>query len=243
MLTFLPTIRERDQQPELMDQPGLDAEPHHQALRGLSRLNWLSCSDGILWHPLVRLAHQDRARPLRVLDIACGGGDVLLRLHRRARRAGLAIDFAGADVSDTALMFARRNAKSHDANMTFFRLDALSEPLPSDYDVITCSLFLHHLQADQAEDLLRNMAQAARSTVLVNDLIRSHLGYVLAYLGTRFFSLSAIVHQDGLQSVRAAFTIAEATQLADRAGLTNAEFSWHWPFRFRLQWTKRHPHG
>jgi hypothetical protein len=41
-----------------------------------------------------------------------------------------------------------------------------------------------------------------------------------------------------MQSVRAAFTVAEAQQLARRAGMADAQFSWHWPFRFRLQWMR-----
>jgi 2-polyprenyl-3-methyl-5-hydroxy-6-metoxy-1,4-benzoquinol methylase len=240
MLTLLPATLERDRQPEIMDQPGLETAQHYQALRGLSRLNWLSCSDGILWHPIRRLAQERRGSTLRVLDIASGGGDVLIRLYHRAQSAGMAIEFAGADVSETALAFARQKAETHHAKVAFFRHDALNEPLPTDYDVITCSLFLHHLQINQAEELLRNMSRSTRSMILVNDLIRARLGYVLAFLGTRFFSLSPIVHQDGLQSVRAAFTIAEAKQLALNAGLANADFSWHWPFRFRLRWMRTH---
>jgi hypothetical protein len=72
--------------------------------------------------------------------------------------------------------------------------------------------------------------------VLINDLIRSRLGYVLAYLGTRILTGSKIVRYDGPQSVRAAFTIPEAQQLAEQAGLQNAAISRHWPARFLLRW-------
>jgi hypothetical protein len=43
---------------------------------------------------------------------------------------------------------------------------------------------------------------------------------------------------DGPLSVRAAFTIAEARQLAEEAGLHGAAISWRWPFRFLLQWRR-----
>ena len=56
------------------------------------------------------------------------------------------------------------------------------------------------------------MARAAHAMVLINDLIRSRLGYLLAYIGTRFLTTSYVVHQDGLKSVRAAFTVSEAKQ-------------------------------
>ncbi len=75
--------------PEVMDQPDLDPRLHAQALQGLARLNFWSGSARILWPPLSALARRLRPRPLRVLDLATGGGDVPVRLWRRASRAGL----------------------------------------------------------------------------------------------------------------------------------------------------------
>jgi hypothetical protein len=120
----------------------------------------------------------------------------------------------------------------------FFRLDALGDPLPADFDVLSCSLFLHHLAEDDAVGLLRRMAQAARRMVLVNDLIRSPLGYVLAWCGCRLLSRSPVVHFDGPASVAAAFTLGEARALADRAGLAGAVLTRHWPERFLLTWSR-----
>jgi SAM-dependent methyltransferase len=233
-MVFLSNLAQRDKQPEIMDQPGLDLTQHQHALRALARINWISASAGILWKPIRQLAQEKSGSPLRVLDLATGGGDVPIRLHRRAQRAKLPITFAGADLSPTAIEYARQSS----AGVDFFCLDALNAPLPADYDVITCSLFLHHLEADQAIDLLQRMRLAARSMVLVNDLVRSRLGYLMAYVGTRVLTTSKVAHYDGPQSVRAAFTIDEARQLAEQAGLTNAAISWRWPCRFLLQWRR-----
>ena len=238
MMVFLVKLGQRDKQPEIMDQPGLVLAQHQEALRGLARINWISASDAILWKPIRRLALEKSHKPIRVLDLATGGGDVPIRLHQRARRAGVPITFAGVDLSPNAIEFARQQASQSNTRIDFFRLDALNTPLPADYDVIMCSLFLHHLQTDQAVDLLWRMGQAARSMVLINDLIRSRLGYVLAYLGTRILTGSKIVRYDGPQSVRAAFTIPEAQQLAEQAGLQNAAISRHWPARFLLGWRR-----
>jgi SAM-dependent methyltransferase len=233
-MVFLAKLAQRDKQPEIMDQAGLEVMQHQKALRGLARINWISASDSILWKPIRRFA-EEKSGLIRVLDVATGAGDVPIRLYRRAYRAGLPITFAGADLSLTAIDYARQHAIAKDARVDFFRLDALNAPLPADYDIITCSLFLHHLESDQAVELLRRMGQAARSMILINDLIRSRLGYLLAYVGTRVLSTSSIVHADGPQSVRAAFTIAEARELASQAGLKGASISWRWPCRFLLQ--------
>ena len=228
----------RSKQPEIMDQPDLPIHQHQHALRGLARINWISGSDRLLWPAIQRLALEKSGRPLRVLDIATGGGDVPIRLFHRAKRAGLPIEFAAADISLTAIEHARQQAKQHGARVEFFALDALHAPLPTDYDVITSSLFLHHLEAGEATDLLRRMGQATRSMVLINDLIRSQPGYWLAWLGTRVLSRSAVVHVDGPRSVEGAFSMPEALRMAEAAGLHGARVEWRWPFRFLLQWSR-----
>src|SRR6266481_1806094 len=100
-MAFLSNLKERDKQPEIMDQPGLEVAAHQEALLGLARINWISGVAGSLWKPIRRLAEERQGQPLRVLDIATGGGDVPIRLSALARRAGLPIQFAGADVSPT----------------------------------------------------------------------------------------------------------------------------------------------
>jgi 2-polyprenyl-3-methyl-5-hydroxy-6-metoxy-1,4-benzoquinol methylase len=221
-----------------MDQPDLDPQRHVHALQGLARINWISSSDRILWGPIEALARRNPDRPIRVLDIATGGGDVPIRLWRRVQRSGLKIELHGADISPVALDYARGQARQAGADITFSRLDILNHPLPTDYDVLMSSLFLHHLSTEEALGLLTRMGQATRRMVLVNDLIRSRFGYTAAWLGTRALSTSHIVHVDGPLSVEAAFTMAEARALADQAGLTGARMGWRWPWRFLLEWSK-----
>jgi 2-polyprenyl-3-methyl-5-hydroxy-6-metoxy-1,4-benzoquinol methylase len=228
-------LSQRRREPEVMDQPDLDPHQHRRALRGLQRINALSGSASILWPALRGLARQTAA-PLRVLDIATGAGDVPLRLWKRSRRAGLEIQFAGCDQSPTALEYARGQAERHRADIPFFAWEVVNGPLPGGYDVLTCSLFLHHLEEEKVVDLLRRLREAARRMVLINDLRRGTDGLLLAYLGTRVLSGSPVVHTDGPLSVRAAFTLPEVRDLARRAGLDGATVARHWPCRFLLSW-------
>jgi 2-polyprenyl-3-methyl-5-hydroxy-6-metoxy-1,4-benzoquinol methylase len=233
-------IRERNVQPELMDQPDLDPSLHVHALRGLQRINIVSRSAAILWPTIAQLAQQVAPRSVRVLDIACGGGDIAVALARRAKRSGLPIEVDGCDVSGRAIEEAQRRATDAAAqDVRFFRLDALEQPLPKGYDVLTSSLFLHHLSEEQAAHLLRRMAAAARRAVMICDLERSWLGYGLAWFGCRLLTRSPVVHVDGPRSVAAAFAVSEISSLAARSGLEGAVISHHWPERWLLAWRKQ----
>lgn len=227
----------RHRQQELMDDPDLDDQLHHQALAGLRRINTISGTVGTIWKPIEQLAHK-RAGTIRILDVACGGGDTAIALARRAQRARLPMQVAGCDLSSTAISYATNNAESQGVDVRFFQADALGNNLPTGYDVIYCSLFLHHLDDEDVVRLFRSMKTAAGQLVLASDLRRSRLGYVLAWAGTRLLTRSRICHVDGPLSVEGAFTPREILALAARAGLDHPQLTRHWPQRFLLRWPR-----
>lgn len=228
----------RSRQPEIMDQPGLAAERHEEALRGLGRINSVSASASILWRPLAAAARTWRDRPFRVLDIATGGGDVPIRLWQKARRHHLPLTIDACDVSETAIRFAQRQSQAAGADIRFFQLDVFQDPIIDEYDAVTCSLFLHHLDDEEAIELLGLMAAAARRVVLVNDLVRSRTGYWLARCATKLLTRSGVVHFDGPVSVLSAYTPSEALALAERAGIAGATVARQWPCRYLLSWAR-----
>ena len=227
----------RDPQPELMDDPTLPADEHRRALRGLSRLNALSGSVNVLW-PEVRTLARELGRPVRILDVATGAGDVPLALSKRALRAGLPLELSACDISPVALEAAETRFRAGGASIHLFRADAVAEPLPTGFDIVVCSLFLHHLSEADAVTLLGRLAASTEHLVLVNDLSRSRWNLGLVWCATRSVTRSRIVHVDGPRSVRAAFTPGEARALAERAGLTGAVVAGRFPCRWLLTWRK-----
>ncbi len=229
-----PWLRERRLEPEIMDQPELDATRHEAALAGLARINWISRSASNLWAPLRNWARTHTAT-LRVLDIASGGGDVTCALAQRAERARLPLHLEGCDFSPRAVAFAQRRAGGR---ARFFEHDVLAHGVPEGYDIVICSLFFHHLTALEARHLLSAMAQQVRVGLAIHDLRRSSLGLLMAYAGTRVLSRSDVVHTDGVLSARAAFSSPEFADLARDAGLAGARLTTHWPERLRLVWSR-----
>jgi 2-polyprenyl-3-methyl-5-hydroxy-6-metoxy-1,4-benzoquinol methylase len=223
-----------------MDQPGLDGAIHRRALAGLGRTNSICRVSHIIW----RRIREAKLRPasgnrLRILDVASGGGDVVSGIALLAARDGVTVDAHGCDISALAILYAQQNAARRGASgVEFFRLNALEDELPEDYDVVMCSLFLHHLIESDARTLLWRMGAAARRLAAVDDLRRTLRGYLYAWAGGRLLTRSHVVHVDGPLSVRAAFTMAEAKKLAIEAGWGEIEIRPHWPQRFLMTWKK-----
>lgn len=228
--------------PELMDDPGLDPVEHSAALRGLARLNRVAQSDAILWGGVraeaARRRREGRGEPLTLLDIATGSGDLPLSLARRAAGSGLGLDLHACDLSDTALAEANARARALGVALVAWRQDAVREPFERRFDVVTCSLFLHHLHEDDAVTFLRNAAAAvaAGGVLLVSDLRREPAGLGVAWAASRLVTRSRVVHVDAVRSVRGAYTPEEVGRLAERAGLRGARIRRRRPWRMLLSW-------
>jgi SAM-dependent methyltransferase len=234
------SARPRRRVPELMDRPDLPEREHLQALKALGRANAVSRTDAMLW-PAIRalVTARGAGRPIRILDIASGGGHMSVALSRRAAREGIAVEICGCDISPRALAFAGSLAARKGARgVAFRRLDVIAGPLPEGFDVVCSSLFLHHLDEDEAMRLLGTMQAAAGQLLLVSDLDRSRIGRAIAWAGCRLLSASRVFHVDGPRSVDAAFTAGEAACLAARAGIEGVKVTRHWPRRWLLAWRR-----
>ncbi len=222
---------------EIMDKADLEPRLHVHALNGLARINRFSGTSGMIWQSIRHLATTANGR-LRILDLATGGGDLPIALWQRSQRQGLSLQIEGCDKSETALHHARQSAQRCGAEINFFQLDLIADDIPPDFDIVLCSLFLHHLENQSVVDLLTKIRERVNRMLVVSDLRRSYAGYLLACSATQLLSRSSIVHTDGARSVRAAFTVSEIQSIADQAGLSCACVRRKWPFRYLLVWTR-----
>ncbi|MFC1661474.1 methyltransferase domain-containing protein [Gemmatimonadota bacterium] len=231
---FMPDLSVRMPQPELMDSEGLDRNRHVRALRALARINVLSLAARRVWEGL-RARAPAMDRPFRLLDVACGGGDIVMAVKKKAQKEGLPLEAQGCDISPVAVEYARQRARERGLEVRFFQHDVKEAELPGGFDLVCSSLFLHHLTEAEAVGFLTAMT-AAGKTALVQDLLRSHLGYLMASATVRVVTRSDLVRVDGLRSVTSAFSFTELGEVVRRAGLANFKIRRCWPERFCLRW-------
>lgn len=150
------------------------------------------------------------SRPLMIVDVGGGRGDFVRRAERWAQRAGRRVRVIVVD-----------RESFPPAGLLHVRADATALPFREEgVDVITSSLLLHHLEPDAAARCLGEMRRAARVGVIVNDLLRSRLTFVLVWLATRVLARHRFARDDGPLSVRRAYTPTELARLAEKAGMT-----------------------
>jgi SAM-dependent methyltransferase len=185
----------------------------------------------------------ENLRDLALIDRWLGG--------RRALRAAVrglpgappaAVLDVGAAFGSAANSISGASVTSLDLHWRHLRLappprlvaDAFQLPFAAaSFDVVVCSLFLHHFPDDRAVELLRAFARVARRAVVVIDLERNWLAERFLPWTRLLFRWSPITLHDGPVSVRAAFTPEELAALARRAGLERIRVRRHPPW-FRI---------
>jgi 2-polyprenyl-3-methyl-5-hydroxy-6-metoxy-1,4-benzoquinol methylase len=228
----------RSDAPETLDDFTLAGAELQVALRGVERVNLLLGGTGVLLSGFERaLANPALARlerPLVVHDLGCAGGDGLRALARWARKSGRLLQLTGFDASAAALDLARERSREH-PEIRFEQQDVHAPDYePRGADVVTLNLCLHHFTDAEIEVLLGKCRRAGVRAVLVNDLHRHWLAYVLFHLFCFACFVPRIARVDGLLSVRKGFRKAELRRLARATGARLEELRWRWAFRYQM---------
>jgi ubiquinone/menaquinone biosynthesis C-methylase UbiE len=201
---------------ELLDEHDAPREDMERSLRDLRRINKYLGGVGIYRRLLGRFT------PRAILDIGTGTSDNLEAMPRIPMRIGL-------DFKIDHLLYQRKGSRVlrvvGDATLLPFRDDAV--------DVVTSAHFFHHFSPDGNVIILREALRVARQGVTVNDTRRHYapLLFVLLLSALRLFG--RITRYDAPASVRQAYTLSEAREIAARSG-ARFEIVRMWPFRLGI---------
>jgi ubiquinone/menaquinone biosynthesis C-methylase UbiE len=155
---------------------------------------------------LRRVARQNQLKEISWLDVAGSEGYVATQAQRALARSGISLRTVILDRSPTHL------GADHPAVCG----DALALPFRDDsFDVVGCSLFLHHLEPEQVVRFAQESLRVARHALLIHDLQRHPLHLALSYLGFPLYR-SRITRHDAPASVRRAYTVKEIGHMLEQ---------------------------
>ena len=156
--------------PELMD-GACSYGDFHGCLRSLEQINrWLlGYRPTLAW--LKRLPHGS-GDPVHIVDVGCGGGDLLRQIAGWARRHGIAVQLTGIDLNPYAARAAAESTPKQ-LGIAWVTGNALEYRPEKPVDIVVSSLTAHHLEDKEIVALLRWMEATAQVGWFINDLERS----------------------------------------------------------------------
>jgi ubiquinone/menaquinone biosynthesis C-methylase UbiE len=217
---------------ELLDLPDHDPDELAANLDDIRTVNRLAGGSAtVLRHLPGLIAHLPRERPVEILDLATGSGDIPRALVAWAARDSRPLRLTLTDLSPQILDLARRTLAGV-PGVTFAVCDARDTPFPDkSFDVVLCSLSLHHFVPEEAGRVLREMDRLSRTGFIVNDIRRCATGYVAAWVASRLATRNRLTRHDMPLSVRRAYTPGELRALLRAAGVAEATVTTHPLFR------------
>ena len=221
---------------EIMDDFSMKGELLRDTLDKLGKINkWLGGNRVTLNGVAQLLAGKPKDRTYTIIDLGCGHGDILRLVADYGKKHGYKFQLIGVDANKDAIDYATDLSKPYD-NLSFKALDIFSEAFQQlNYDIVLSTLFLHHFNQDEIEQLLRQISRKAQIGIVVNDLHRSRMAYGLFRLLGLTISNHMIV-QDGLTSILRAFKRKELETISKTLKL-KSQIRWKWAFRY--QWLIR----
>jgi 2-polyprenyl-3-methyl-5-hydroxy-6-metoxy-1,4-benzoquinol methylase len=229
------TTKYRTDQEEIMDNFAMEGEILRDALDKIASINQLLGGNKLTLHgvkDMLSTAEQDRE--FTIVDVGCGNGDMLRALADYATTKGLTFNLIGIDANNFTITHARDLSKNY-ANISYRCEDIFDKEFENlKYDIVLCTLTLHHFKDDQIEKLLSVFYKNATLGVVINDLHRSKIAYRSFQALCKVFRLNDMSREDGLISILRGFKKVDLIQFSEKLGFRKYDVKWKWAFRY--QW-------
>jgi ubiquinone/menaquinone biosynthesis C-methylase UbiE len=197
--------------PEILDSDACSPADVQATLRDLGRVNRWFGGVATTQKMVERAAQVCGSKHFSLLEVAAGSGEVPEMVRRKLARRGIKLDVTLLDRARSHLPWG--NEPYHAGRSSGVVADALALPFADEaFDLVSCSLFAHHLDAQQLTQFVREGLRVSRRALLINDLIRHPLHLALAFAGFPLMR-SRVAWRDGLTSVRRAYVPDEIRSL------------------------------
>lgn len=211
---------------EWMDRQDCDKELLFNTYRQFKTINRLLSGWEKIYQNYIKPHLIYSVKPISILDIGCGAGDILRYIRDLAEKDGFKLILTGIDPDPRALEFIKQQSESEEIRFRPVR----SEELINDgrrFDIVISNHLLHHLGHRELSAVAKDASKLARKKVIFSDIERSDIGYAaFATVAPLLFRNSYIV-KDGLISIKKSFTQKELQDEFAEPWIIKSEF----PFR------------
>ena len=210
---------------ELLDEDGHPEGDLRANLRDIRRVNKLFGGTAAVMNNLPDLLSPTPPELLTVLDLATGSADIPLAVADWARKRGQHVSIVASDYSPDILAIAAEAVRDR-PEITVERYDARVVSMPNaSFDIVLCSLALHHFDPDDAVAVLQEMNRLSRRGWILNDLRRSTLGHRLTWLASHTTTRNRLTRHDAPLSIQRAYTPSELQDLISLAGISDVRIT------------------
>ena len=231
---MLEKFRRRHYELENLDRGSYTAEEYEECITELQLVNeWLGDAR-TLKRTLLRDVRESQLQSFSVLDVGAGSGELLRVAAAWAREGNREFHGVGVELNERSAE-AINEESANFPQISSVRSDARLLPFANNaFDYVICSLFTHHFVERDIITILQEMSRVASRRIFVIDLHRHPIAYYFYTTIGKLFLHNRLLREDGALSILRSFKQRELRQLAEEAGLRDANVSRSFPYRLVL---------
>ncbi|NBC57843.1 MAG: methyltransferase domain-containing protein [Bacteroidetes bacterium] len=228
---LLKTLKYRTNKSEIMDDFDLKGHELEAVLKDLNNVNKRLGGYKITINGIKKLLPQQN-RTFKIADVGCGSGDNLRQIAKWAKRKNISLQLYGVDANLNSINTAKSLSSGFD-NIKFLQQNVFDESFNQhQFDVIYLNLTLHHFKNKDIRKLLPILYQNSNLGLVINDLHRHWLAYLLFQLYSSLLMKSKIAKHDGKVSILRGFKKNELENFSTIVKPRNLYLEWCWAFRY-----------
>ena len=225
----------RTNKAEIMDDFNLQGTELEKTLNDLDNINkWLGGNKITMQGIKKLLRDHPGDRPVHIVDVGCGNGAILREIATWGRTLPFKLKLTGIDANTHAIEIAERLSEYY-PEINYSSLNIFGGEFHlKQYDIVLCTLTLHHFKDDEIKEIMNNFYRQASIGVVINDLHRSKQAYFLFRAFCKVFIRNKIARDDGLTSVLRGFKRKDLKKFAETIPARKQVIKWKWAYRY--QW-------
>lgn len=247
----MPNLSYRSNEKELIDDLELDNDALRQNLEELAIINKYLGGNQVTVSGLNHLMSdfgfsisdfgkdkkseiRNQKSEIKIADLGCGGGDMLMVMADWAKKKGIKAQFIGIDANDFMIDFGTKRTANY-PNISYLHQDIYSEAFKEkSFDIVTMTLFCHHFSDESLVQILQQLKKQTRIGIVINDIHRHWFAYHSIAWITKLFLKSYLVKNDAKLSVWRAFVKKDLEKIIQKSGFTKYSIRWKWAFRWEV---------
>lgn len=218
-------LLKRSCEKEIMDDFSIIDERIDEALKELKVINKFLGGNSVSREGIEYFIDDGINQKFTILDVGSGNSEVLLRLKNNKTK----FEIFSIDINKRCCI----NINESNNAVRIVCADVFNLPFDKiKFDIVHLSLFLHHFNETQIEDIILRLLSHTKRGIIINDLRRSVFAFAGIKILTALFSRSKMVKHDGPLSVRRGFIKKELIAILNSAGIKNYSIKRKWAFRW-----------
>lgn len=227
--------KHRTDDPEIMDDFDLEGDMLRESLDKIAKINQLLGGNKLTLKGVFQLLKKvPDSKPITIVDVGCGNGDMLRKLADFGYKNNLNLELIGIDANSFTINYANHLSRNY-SNISYRCEDIFDKSFRElKYDIVLCTLTLHHFKNNEIIEILSLFNASSKLGFVINDLHRSIIAYRLFQVICFVFGLNEMSRKDGLTSILRGFKKQELIAFSENLKFKKYNIEWKWAFRY--QW-------